>query len=112
MEQTELVLYSDRDMENSPSEYIFTDVLAGDKRTRTVFLRNETNDEIIDIEYISEDLDAHLTGLPKSLRAGASKFCKIVFTPDIDRITSLNSMYTIYGKQKVPTQPKKQEMGI
>ena len=113
MDQTdELILYSDREFENSPNEYNFTDVLAGDTTSKTVWLKNETHDEIIDIDYLTEDPDVQLTGLPERLKAGASKFCKIVFTPNIDRITSLNAMFTIKGKQKEPIQPKRQERGI
>ena len=111
MSQTnpELVLYSDRDFENSPTEYTLSDVLAGDTRSKTVWIRNETPDEIIDIGYLTEDPDVQLEGLPKRLNGHSSRSCKIVFKPSENRIVSLNAMFTIRAMQREPIN--KQERG-
>ena len=113
MEQTDsLVVYSDREFEDSPSEYVFTDVLAGDTKSRTVWLRNETNDMIEQIEFATEDPDVQLVGLPERLNGHSSRSCKIVFKPSEDRIVSLNAMFTIKAMHREPIQPKRQERGI
>ena len=102
VESDNLVLYADSFFKTPLKLQDFGDVEAGDLKTKVVYLSNETDNEIEDIDYEVQDSDVRIDLLPNRLSPGVWKTCKIIFSPHIDRITPLDTSITINGIEKVP----------
>ncbi len=96
----DLCLYKDQAFKNSFVVENFGDVISGETAKKTGYIINNSDSTILMIDYSSNDPDVTLEDLPLMLDSGEWKKIDVVYSPDENRKTGLNTSVTLSGKKQ------------
>ena len=80
------------------------DTEAGETRQVEAWLSNNTDFDMIRIEYESIDPDLRVLGTPAKLGMQSAQSVIIEYSPSLLRETPLNTFLTFYGKKRIPAE--------
>jgi len=95
----ELCLYKDKSKNNSFTVEQFGEVLNGETVKKTGYVCNNSDSLILQVDYHTEDPDVSIEDLPRVLDPKELQKISVVYSPNQNRKTGLNTSVTISGKK-------------
>jgi len=93
----DLCLYKDKAMNNSFVVENFGDVINGETAKKTAWVCNNSDSLMLQIEYHSNDPDVTIEDLPRVLDPKETEKVSVVYSPNQNRKTGLNTSVIISG---------------
>lgn len=95
----DLCLYKDKSKNNSFVVESFGDVIPGETVKKIGYVCNNSDSLILQVDYHTEDPDVTIPDLPRVLDPKEIEKVSVVYSPNQNRKTSLNTSVTISGKK-------------
>ena len=98
-ERDDLCLYKDKSKSNSFVVENFGEVLNGETATKQAWICNNSDSLMLQVDYHTEDPDVTIEDLPRVLEPKEIEKVSVVYSPNQNRKTSLNTSVSITAKK-------------